>query len=1102
MVYKSKNYLLAGLIFMLITFRLYGQADMVKFEHIGLQEGLSHGIVYNLFQDSKGFLWVSTQVGLNRYDGFNFKVYLHNPLDSNSISANSTGPIIEDSAGNLWIGTWGGGLNRYDRKTATFKAFRNDPDNPESISDNRIHALYLHSDGTLWIGTFAGGVNVLDLKHFTETGIAKFKSYQYNSSNPNTLNHNRVWAIIGDRRNQLWMATDEGVGVLNPVTGNFKRYQNDSKNPYSISNNKIYSIIEDRQGFIWVATLYGLNRWDPHTDRFMVFYNDIRQIHSVSDNRIRFLSEDRKGGIWIGTFEGGLNRYDPGTGTFKSYQNSRIDPHSLSNNFIRVVYLDQSDNLWIGCGTYGLDKLDLNKPFRHYQYEPGKDKLIAHNDVISITEDRLDESPVLWVGTYGGGLYRWDLDNENFILYLSDPANPYSISDNRIRALYQDSKGTLWIGTIDGINRLDKPYNRFIRYRQDKRDTKGLSNNRVSSIVEDAYGMLWIGTDGGGLNRFDRITGVFSVLTSMPTNSESISSNFINTILNDNHNDSILWIATENGLNCLNVITLKFKNFKHDPEDSNSVSGNTITGLFQDTAGILWIGTNGGGLNRLDPAESGRFKRYDSRHGLIHSVIYGILQDDKGFLWMGTSRGLSRFDPSQETFRNYDLSDGLILRGFDEKAFYPCKNRYGEFFFGGLNGITRFFPAEIVDNNHLPPVVLTGIKKFNQTISFTQDFSEILSIELTYRDNFISFEFAALDFANPSKNQYAFILEGFESGWSNTGTRNYVNYTNLSDGHYVFKVRGSNNDGLWNETGMAIPIFIAPPYWNTWWFRVLTILFFGCAVFVVYRWRIRQIEWQKRKLETQVAERTSELIHMNKQLKQLNEEKNEFLGIAAHDLRNPLGAIIGFIDLLVSDIRSDRLNPNEAIMDLEMVLKSARQMVHLITELLDISAIESGKITIEKLPNNLNAIIEDCERIHRRTAMQKKITLHIEKNEQLPSLFIDKSRIAEVIDNLLSNAIKYTYSGGTIKLYSELLPGEAVVHIKDTGQGLHEGDLKMIFKTFKKLSATPTGGETSTGFGLAIVKKIVELHGGHVWVESRKNEGSTFSFSLPLNSKK
>ncbi len=1098
LVWKSLPKILLAAV-CIITFELRGQSDMVKFDHIGLHEGLSHGIVYNIFQDSKGFLWISSQVGLNRYDGYNFKVYLHNPLDTNSISANSTGPVLEDRQGFLWIGTWGGGINRFNPKNGTFRAFRNNPKDPSTISDNRIHSLWMQGDSILWIGSFAGGVSALDLNLFYETGAAVFRNYKNEPTNPRSLSHNRVWALTCDPNHNIWMGTDDGLNVLDAAADTFRIYRNISGDSYSLSDNKIYALYRDHSGYIWVGTLNGLNRWDPQTGRFYRFYHDPKNPKSLSDNRIRSITEDRYGKIWVGTFEGGLNVYDPQTDHFKSYTNNRQNPFSLTNNFIRVLYPDHSGNLWIGCGTYGLDKLDLNKPFRHYQYEPDRKGIISHNDVIVIAEDQTTPSQLLWVGTYGGGLYSWSPDNDSYNLYLYQPDNPLSISDNRIRAIYQDKRGTLWIGTINGLNRLEYPYKRFTRYRQDKKSTRSLSSNRVSSIHEDSRGFLWIGTDGGGLNLIDPNTGVVSIYQAQPSGTDGLSNNFINMITGDNHNDSILWIATENGLNRLNVYTEVFTVYRYHPLDSNTISSNNVTGIYQDRAGTLWIGTNGGGLNRMDLG-SGGFRRYDSRHGLIHNVIYGILQDDRNYLWMGTSRGISRFDPVKEVFRNYDYSDGLILRGFDDKAYFPCRSRTGEMFFGGLNGITRFRPSSVRDNDRVPPIILTGIKKFNQLVSFTQDFSEIRSIELSYNDNFISFEFAALDFANPSKNQYRFILEGFESEWTYAGTRNYVNYTNLDGGQYLFKVQASNNDGLWNPEGLSIPIYIAPPFWNTWWFRALSVLVGVFAVLGMYRWRIRQIEWQKKKLENLVAERTSELIKMNEQLKRLNEEKNEFLGIAAHDLRNPLGAIIGFIDLHVNDLKGGYLNAKEAITDLEMVLKSARQMVQLITELLDISAIESGKITIEKNPNNLNAIIEDCERIHRRTAQQKNINLHIEKNESLPPLYIDKARIAEVIDNLLSNAIKYTHAGGTVRLYSEMRPQEAVVHIQDTGQGLHEEDMKVIFKTFKKLSATPTGGEPSTGFGLAIVKKIVELHGGTVWVQSQKNQGSIFSFSLPLHS--
>ncbi len=1079
------------------------QNRIVKFDHFDQHSGLSHTTIYGIYQDSRGFLWVSTQVGLNRFDGYAFKHYLHNPNDPHSLSANSTGPIYEDPWGYLWVGTWGGGLNRLDMKTGQFTAYTHDPADPNSISDNRLHSLAVDQNLNLWIGTFAGGLNRLDLKVFYRDSEndhkPSFKRFVRSDDRSGSLSDNRVWTLAVDLSGKLWIGTNNGLCVMDPAKENIQTFLHDPKNPNSLSDNKIYELHADRTGRLWIATQNGLNLLNPDQKSFQRILRQKGTENTLSDNRIRCLWTDEEGNLWIGTFDGGLNYYQIEKNRWTHYRHDRTNRNSISNDFLRALYGDRSGNLWIATGGEGLDKLDTRKLFIHYQNDPDNNQTLIHNDVTCIYEDRTSKDPALWIGTYGGGLEHLNLISGQWTHYPAKPGRPGFLNVNRIRSVIMDKQGRTWIGTGGGMYMLDAGRKKFIHYENDPANPASISSNRISAIIDNGDETLWVSTEGGGLNLFDIRTGFFKRYLHAHQDTQSLGANYINFILKDRDGNR-LWIGTDEGLDLLIISENRFRHFRHNDHDPHSLKSNVIRCIVQDTDGYLWIGTNGGGLSRYDPSNN-RFAHFGEVHGLNSNVVYNLLHDGGRYLWMGTGKGLSRFDKTTERFRNYDFSDGLILKGFYEKSCHPLRSSWGDMFFGGINGFTRFHPDRITNNPNIPRIVLTAFKKLNADVFFDRDINVMDTILLRYSDRNFSFEFSALDFSNVNKNQYAYKLSGFDKDWIVSGPRRYVSYTNLDGGEYNLQIKGSNNDAIWNEEGIRVLVQIEPPFWQIWWFKLIAAAGFLGIIWGVYQIRIRRIEQQKRKLSDLIEERTAELRQKNIELEILNEKKNEFLGIAAHDLRNPMGAIIGFLDLMHQDMKSGRLNIQEAIDDLAMVLNSARQMVQLITELLDISAIESGKITLDMHAHNLNSLIEDCERIHRKTAAQKNIRLIIQRNDTLPALVMDKNRISEVIDNLLSNAIKYTHPSGEVRLYTEMGPGEVRVHVQDSGQGLDENDMQQVFRSFRKLSAKPTGGESSTGFGLAIVKKLVELHRGQVWVESQPGHGSTFSFSIPVSGK-
>jgi ligand-binding sensor domain-containing protein/two-component sensor histidine kinase len=847
---------LSLLILMFLAPHVYAQKHRIKFKHITIEQGLSHNNVYAILQDSKGIMWFGTYVGLGKYDGYKFTVYKHDPDDPTSLSHNAIVSLYEDRKGVLWIGTAGGGLNRFDRETGQFIRYQHDPDDPQSLSNNRIFAICEDHAGELWIGTDVNGLNRFD----RETG--QFVHYQNDPDDPQSLSHNLVYAICEGRAGELWIGTyGGGLNRFDRETGQFLRYQHDPDDPQSLSHNNIRRIFEDRTGELWIGTHGGgLNRLDRETGQFLRYQHDPDDPQSLSHNQIEAMYEDHSGKLWIGTAGGGLNRFDRNTKQFVRYQHDPADRHSLNDNRIRSMYRDRSGVLWIGTKTGGLNTFDrIAEQFLHYQRDPIDLQSLSHDVVYALHED---QTGALWIGTRGGGLNRFDRETKQFIHDYHNPADPSSLSHDDIRSIYEDRRGELWIGTADGgLNRFDRETGQFLHYQHDPDDPQSLSHNRVDAICEDRAGELWIGTYGG-LNHFDRDTEQFIRYQHDPNDPQSLSHDNVTTIYKDQAGG--LWIGTRGGgLNHFDRETEQFHYYQNDPDDSQSLSNNNILSIYEDQSGVLWIGTRGGGLNKFDRTNE-TFTHYREKEGLPNDVVYGILEDKQGNLWLSTNVGLSKFNPRTETFKNYDVSDGLQGNEFNTGAY--CKGRDGMMFFGGFNGFNAFYPENITDNPYIPPVVITDFQLFNKPVSTGEDsplqksISETEALTLSYEDFIFSFEFAALSYIAPEKNRYAYMMEGFEEDWNYVDSRRrFVTYTNLEPGRYVFRVKASNNDGVWNDTGTSIAIFITPPFWKTWWFRILAVLCLVGAAFVMHKMRMKYIESQKKRLEIQVAERTQEL---------------------------------------------------------------------------------------------------------------------------------------------------------------------------------------------------------------------------------------------------
>jgi signal transduction histidine kinase/ligand-binding sensor domain-containing protein/DNA-binding response OmpR family regulator len=1119
--------------------KVFAQKNNIRFEHISLEHGLSQNTIECILQDRQGFMWFGTQDGLNKYDGYKFTVYRHNPDDRTSLGANFVSSIFEDSGGLLWIGTRGGGLNQFDRKQETFTRFKHQADNPHSISHDSVRSIFADSAGILWIGTEGGGLNKFDKK----TG--KFTRFQHWADNPHSLSHNEIRSIFEDSAGTLWIGTGGGLNQFDRKQETFTRFLHLANNPNSLSHNEVRSIFEDSTGTLWIGTGGGLNRFDRKQETFTRFLYQVDNPHSLSHNEVRSIFEDSTGTLWIGT-GGGLNRFDRKQETFIRFLHQADNPYSLSHNFVMSIFEDSGGNLWIGTLVGGINKFAVNETFIHFKHQADNPHSLSHNFVMAIFEESDDN---LWIGTLGGGINKFARKEETFTHFQHQEDNPHSLSNDNVWSIFEDSDGTLWIGTGNGLNKFNRKEETFIRYQNQADNPYSISNNFVNSIFEDSDGTLWIGT-GGGLNQFDRKQEKFRCFQHQADNPYSLSHNNVRLIFEDSGDN--LWIGTEGGgLNQFDKKTGKFIRFQNQADNPYSISNNFIRSIFEDTDGNLWIGTLGGGLNKFARKEE-IFTHFREKDGLPNDIVYGILGDDNGNLWMSTNKGISKFNPKTGIFINYDEKDGLQSNEFNTGAFH--KGKSGRMYFGGINGFNEFYPDRIKNNTYIPPVVITDFLLFNEPVpvarhvtrddrkqkpgiqsrspkshrfELEQHINFTREITLDYTDYIFALEFSALNYRQPNKNQFVYQMEGFDKDWIKTDYKNRrATYTNLPHGEYTFRVKASNDDGIWNHQGTSIKITILPPFWKTLWFQSLVLLVILAAIYGLYRLRVHNMKAQQIKLEKQVADRTAELRQRQQELEEswkvaeensrvaeksrliaekerqaaeaANRFKSNFLACMSHEIRTSMNAIIGFNEMMLDT------NLNKEQMDyVQTVLRSGESLLTVINDILDFSKVESGQLALESIDFDPEVLAFDvCELINPRIG-DKPVEILCRISDSVPSnVKGDPGRYRQVLINLMANAAKFTEKGEIELAVDVEKEDEALITllaaVRDTGIGIPKDKQDSIFEAFYQAESSVTREYGGTGLGLAICKQLAQLMGGDIWLESEPGQGSTFHFSAVM----
>jgi signal transduction histidine kinase/ligand-binding sensor domain-containing protein len=1026
----------------------------IRFARFYTIEGPSKSNAGPFVQDAQGFVWFGTPYGLNRFDGYNFKVFTHDPGNPKSISGSSITALFKDHNGSLWVGC-NQFLNKFDSETETFTRYR--------VS----YVFHISQDvvGTLWLST-PTGLYALDPAN------GDIRRYFHDQNDPASLESNDVKSSGEDRDGGFWVATSEGLDSFDRRTGKVTLHIPLYEPSYP------FSFYEDRFGVFWIYHVSGnpLSVFDRKTHTLTHFSFQQENSPGLALTGITGMLEDQNGALWLSSNGAGLLKFDREHGRFIRYRNSLADPESLAQNSVRGVFADQEGIIWASLGGFGLTRFTSRPlPFQRYRHDFGNPASRDEPFVGAIHEDR---QGILWIGTHEA-LNRIDRKAERYDAFSLTAAGEGS----DVITICEDRSGYLWVGTYShGLFRFDPRTALFKRFQHNPRDPHSLSNNIVPRLLVDHNGTLWAATNDG-LDRFDAATGTF---TAYRAGLEGVHPDYLELV---EDRKGILWLGTESsGLLRFDPETGQFTIYQHDIERPGTLSDARVNSVHFDRSGTMWIGTQEG-LNRFD-VTAGTFTTYSQREGLPGNVVGCVLEDGRGDLWMSTDNGVARLDPRAKTFRTYSTADGLP--GSDLTGWGACfKSASGEMFFGGFGGATAFFPDKVTDSSYVPPIALTDFRLFGTSVVPGVDsplkiaINHTNTIRLSHKQNSFSIGYSALSYLNPPTNRYRYMLQGLDQEWNEVGRdQRFATYTTLPAGEYTFRVEGATSRGPWDEPGAALRIEILPAWWNSWWFRLTYIAALLLVAAAIYIYRRRQQKREEERSE-RLRQAQADLAHINRV-----STMGELTASLAHEIKQPIAAAVTNAKTCLRWLGRDQPDLPEAREAASRIIKDVTRASDIISRIHLL--FKKGPPQRESL--DVNELIQEMIALLRSEASRHSILIRNEFANDLPNIVADRVQLQQVFMNLMLNgidAMKGMTGGGELTIRSETCDAQLLISVSDTGRGFPPEQAEQIFNAFF------TTKDNGTGMGLPISRSIIESHGGRLWAICAPGRGATFQFTLP-----
>ena len=1066
-------------------FHIYAQSQEVrlKFNHLTLKDGLQNLRIQAINQDQQGFIWIGTQEGLHRFDGYEFQVYLHDAGKSSSIIDNDVRDLVVDADNNIWIGT-NSGVELYDRCRDAFIHIPLIIEN-DTIEKYLVSNIHVTDGGDIFLGPSQKNIYKLNkskriVEPFFDDSVLEFSN-----------------VCSSDKQGNLWVASAKGAYKLNPANGESVHFSSDAGNDKRIASNLILDILVDSKNNVWLATGLGLNRIDGETGK-MKYYGLSGQLYAKIPNvSITMLYEDNLQNVWFCS-ENGLFQYIPGKDSFTPYFTNSKDKTSLSTNRINCVFVDKQGILWVGTQTMGIDFTPLNDPF-HFENIYARLEVKEELGRNAVTEIFKEKNGSLWIGTDGSGLSYYNSVSGERKFFSFDFKNPESIQTNSVLSIVQDHKGDIWLGGfLGGINKYNRDKGTFESYSisENSPDQVKPFSNEIKHMIEGENGELLLAMNGGGLVIFNSDLKSFEFVLNDPNNSNSLCSNGCTYLLKDSKNN--IWVGTYHGICKWNRKENTFKNFVYDKSSSNTIPGNSISSIIEDSNRNIWIGTNNG-LCMLN-SKTGNFDYYSKKEGLLSESINDIVEDNEGNLWVSTNNGISRIDKQTKLIRPFKFNFELQVSQFSKSCSF--KDDCGYLLFGLTDGFIWFKPEEINEIEYGSPLYITEFQLFNKPLDYIFPFAaqnennvkdeNLKSIELKYNQSFITFKYVALNYLYPFQTNYAYILEGFDDDWHYVGNERSATYTNLSPGTYIFKVKAGSESQVWDSSAPGVKIIIHPPIWKTDWayiiyFLLLTAFVISILRFLKFRNEIKkQVEIERIKAEEQ---HKTDLF------------KLQFFTNVSHEIRTPLTLILGPSEQLKRIIENKQV-PDISLIDI--IHRNTLRLLKLVNQLLDYRKLDSGNETLTLVFDDIVKHILNVSSLFQQLAQNKNIDLRIHSETETLNTCFDSEKVERIICNLISNAIKFTPEDGIVELNIEernasdelvyftntLQPSKKYVKIsiKDTGRGIRDSEKSNIFNSFYQASNNDFSDKRGFGIGLAMVKEYVNMHNGIVAVKDNINQ--------------